>query len=67
MGDRLMVHDGKLVPLITWRLALPEDASLGDVIRVLNDLRIQYTAADEADLFRQFGSNATYFKRLEQP
>jgi hypothetical protein len=43
---------------------LPPDASLGDVIEILNRLEILYTGASEADLFRQFGPAAAYFRRV---
>ncbi len=65
MPDLLATPDGRLVPVQQWRLELPPDVSLEDVIEVLNRLQILYTGACEADLFRQFGPMAVYFHRVD--
>ena len=48
-----------------WRLRIPADAELADVIRVLNalNLRVMDLAGEgEAALFRRFGPEAVWFE-----
>ncbi len=65
MADVLICRpDGSLVPARRWQLQLPPDASLADVIELINRLPIIFTGADEAELFAKFGPAALYFRRL---
>lgn len=51
----------------SWVLEIPQDASLEDVIRVINNLKIVYTAQDgkgEQGLFDRWGPLAVYFRRV---
>lgn len=65
------LRTGRLLPPAQWRLTVPEDATLQDVIAVLNDVKITFTVAqggdeyEQAALFRQFGPSAVYFRRLK--
>lgn len=49
-----------------YRLEVPADATMGDVIQMINDLKVTFlTMEGEPALFRQFGPSAVYFRRMK--
>lgn len=63
MPEPFEVHER---PPARWRLELPPDASMEDVITLINNLKVTFITEDgEAGLFRQMGPSAVWFRRLK--